>query len=181
MKKQLIILCGYTLMLNASSLGGLPPIIGITALTVEPTVSISGEAPIDFTSDSTTSSSDATKSISEYDPKGEEEKRKVHKYIENNVEDLKVQIAQGDGEKLDTLSKFYPVVDLEKWKILLQKNYSSIFANDVKALSSETVERISDVIFRLTIGYSMPSSRRPIDNTVVPSVYSDPYKKNKIK
>ena len=181
MKKQLIILCSYALMLNASSLGGLPPIVGITALTVEPTVSISGEAPIDFTTDGSGSSSDATKSISNYNPKRDAEKRKLHNYIENNLEDLKVQIAQGDGEKLDTLSKFYPVVDLENWKVLLQKNYSSIFANNVKDLSSETIEKISDTIFRLTIGYSLPSSRRPIDNTIVPSVYSESYKKMKKK
>ena len=180
MKKQLIILCSYMLMLNASSLGGLPPIVGITALTVEPTVSISGDGPVDFTSDSSTNSSDATKSSSEYDPKRDAEKRKVHKYIENNLEDLKIQIAQGDGEKLDTLSKFYPVVNLKSWKVLLQKNYASIFANNVNALSSETVENISDAIFRLTIGYSIPSNE-PMDNTVVPTQYVNPYKKIKKK
>lgn len=58
-------------------------------------------------------------------------------FVKNNRETLQVQVAQGDGEALDTLASIYRkmdekkyVKDIDKWKKELQKNYDKIFYRD---------------------------------------------------
>ena len=49
-------------------------------------------------------------------------------FIKDNIDDIQIQIAQGDGEHLDTLAHLYAIEDIAIWKNDLQENYSKIFA-----------------------------------------------------
>ena len=59
------------------------------------------------------------------------EKKEImaQKFIEENRESLEVEVAQGEGEKLDTLATLYGVEEKNKWKSELQDNYETIFYN----------------------------------------------------
>jgi len=83
------------------------------------------------------------------------------RFIKNNLEDLKIQIRQGKGAKLDALSKLYPVMDLSSWRMLLQKNYAKIFNHHQ---NNKYINTVDDIIFRLTI--------------FSPTQYTDPYAPN---
>ena len=49
-------------------------------------------------------------------------------FIKDNIDDIQIQIAQGEGEHLDTLAHLYAIEDVAMWKNDLQENYSKIFA-----------------------------------------------------
>jgi len=57
----------------------------------------------------------------------EKKEAKVQQFIEENRESLEVEVAQGEGEKLDTLATLYEVKEKSKWKNGLQENYEEIF------------------------------------------------------
>jgi len=48
-------------------------------------------------------------------------------FIKANYVQIQIDIANGDGEHLDTLASFYNIKDIPAWKAYLQKNYTSIF------------------------------------------------------
>jgi len=54
-------------------------------------------------------------------------KAEAQEFIENNRESLEVEVAQGEGEKLDTLATLYKVEDKKEWRSGLQENYEKIF------------------------------------------------------
>jgi len=86
-----------------------------------------------------------------YDPVGSiVKKRPQLKFIKDNLEILKQEIAQGKGAKLNALSKLYPVTNLPVWKLLLQKNHHKIFAYTTNS-KTKYIEHIDDIIFRFTI------------------------------
>jgi len=49
------------------------------------------------------------------------------KFIEDNLETLKVEIAEGEGETLDTLATFFTINNLTEWKSYLQEHYQQVF------------------------------------------------------
>jgi len=57
----------------------------------------------------------------------EQKKATAQKFIEENRESLEMEVAQGEGEKLDTLATLYDVKEKSQWKKSLQKNYKEIF------------------------------------------------------
>jgi len=101
-------------------------------------------------------------------------KRPQIKFIKDNLEILKQEIAQGNGAKLNALSKFYPVTNLSAWKVLLQKNYRKIFAHTTNS-KTKYIENIDDIIFRFTIfdpsQYSSPADSS--EGVVVTPIYSN--------
>lgn len=90
------------------------------------------------------------------------QKRPQIKFIKDNLEILKQEIVKGNGVKLNALSKFYPITNLNAWKVLLKKNYQKIFAYTGNG-KNKYIENINDIIFRLTIFDS--SQYRPYDGT----------------
>jgi len=57
----------------------------------------------------------------------EQKQATAQQFIEENRESLEVEVAQGEGEKLDTLATLYEVKEKSKWKRGLQENYEEIF------------------------------------------------------
>ena len=56
-------------------------------------------------------------------------------FIEDNIEEIQIEIAQGEGEYLNTLAHLYAVENVATWKNDLQKKYLDIFAvNNIKPL-----------------------------------------------
>lgn len=56
-------------------------------------------------------------------------------FIEDNIEEIQIEIAQGEGEYLNTLAHLYAVENVATWKNDLQKKYLEIFAvNNIKPL-----------------------------------------------
>ena len=87
------------------------------------------------------------------------------RFIKNNFETLKKEIAQGKGEKLDILSKFYPIQDLKRWKLMLQKNYTKIFRQNPSYMDNY-MEGIHQTIFMLTI-FNTPNPYDSSDGVLV--------------
>ena len=89
------------------------------------------------------------------------EKKKPHGYssetfefVRDNREELQIEVAQGEGELLDTLATFYDKMDKkyvpnrEEWKAKLQKNYEKIFFIKGEPFSDEDVDyMLFDMIF----------------------------------
>jgi len=57
----------------------------------------------------------------------EKKRAEVQQFIEENRESLEVEVAQGEGEKVDTLATLYDVKEKASWKSSLQENYEKIF------------------------------------------------------
>ena len=68
------------------------------------------------------------------------------KFVRNNREELQKEVAEGEGELLDTLATFYEKMDKkyipnrEEWKKKLQKNYEKIFFIKGKPFSDADVD-----------------------------------------
>ena len=57
-------------------------------------------------------------------------------FIRDNIDELQVEIAQGEGEYLNTLAHLYAIENIAEWKNGLQKEYSTIFVmNNIKHVS----------------------------------------------
>ena len=55
---------------------------------------------------------------------------KQKKFIEDNFDELKEEIAKGEGEHLDTLGGMFNLKDTERWKLYLQTNFEEIYQED---------------------------------------------------
>ena len=75
--------------------------------------------------------------VSSHKTSTEQKEAQTQKFIEENRESLEVEVAKGNGEKLDTLATLYGVKEKELWKSSLQENYKQIFyKKDAKPKSS---------------------------------------------
>ena len=75
-------------------------------------------------------------------------------FIMDNREALEIEVAQGDGEKLDTIATLYPEINKrnkEAWKSRLQAHYEQIFTLNGVATSNQMV----DYMFRRFINDPM--------------------------
>ena len=54
-------------------------------------------------------------------------KQKIEKFINENFDSLKEEIAKGDGEYLNTLAVLYEVTNIPLWKEYLQNNFEEIY------------------------------------------------------
>ncbi len=64
-------------------------------------------------------------------------------FIMDNREELELEVAKGDGEKLDAIATFYPEINeknKEIWKSRLQKHYEKIFTINKVATTDEYVD-----------------------------------------
>ena len=64
-------------------------------------------------------------------------------FIMDNRDELELEVAKGDGEKLDAVATLYSEINEENketWKLRLQKNYEKIFTIDGLVSSSEYVD-----------------------------------------
>ena len=80
-------------------------------------------------------------------PKAEERER-IEKFVADNFESLQIEIAEGDGETLDTLATFYDIKDLKAWKSYLQVNYQKVFFLNVPKDSFGVYVYIDDITKR---------------------------------
>jgi len=53
--------------------------------------------------------------------------KKTIKFIEDNLETLKEEVAKGEGETLETLATFFTINNKSAWKAYLQKHYQQVF------------------------------------------------------
>jgi hypothetical protein len=64
-------------------------------------------------------------------------------FIMDNREELELEVAKGEGERVDTLVMLYKEIsekDKEAWKLMLQENYAKIFQPDGLVASDEYVD-----------------------------------------
>ena len=64
-------------------------------------------------------------------------------FIKDNREELELEVAKGDGEKLDAIATLYKDINKnnkEVWKERLQKHYEQIFTLNGVATSNEMVD-----------------------------------------
>lgn len=57
-------------------------------------------------------------------------REKIKKFISENFESLKEQIAKGGGEHLDTLAVLYKLKEVNLWKEHLQNKFEEIYQED---------------------------------------------------
>ena len=69
---------------------------------------------------------------------------KRKRFIKENFESLKDEIAKGEGEHLDTLATLYSIDDVERWKHYLQTHFEEIFGEE------KSVEAVSIYINKVT-------------------------------
>jgi len=57
----------------------------------------------------------------------EKRKAKLMKFVDDNLEQLQIEIAKGEGETMDTFASFYQIADMKAWREMLQESYEMIF------------------------------------------------------
>jgi len=67
------------------------------------------------------------------------------KFIKDNFDDLKEDIAKGEGEHLETLSQIYLVQKKDEWKLYLQTHFDEIYT-DSKS-KKESAKVINDITY----------------------------------
>ena len=68
---------------------------------------------------------------------------KQKEFIEDNFDELKEEIAKGEGEHLDTLGGMFNLKDMERWKLYLQTNFEEIYQNDKR--QGDVIQYILDI------------------------------------
>jgi len=72
---------------------------------------------------------------------------KQKKFIEDNFDDLKEEIAKGEGEHLDTLGGMFNLKDTNRWKLYLQTNFEEIYQENKR--ENYIANEIIDITMRL--------------------------------
>lgn len=96
----------YTTLISAHGMPDNPLFISIM-VTVEPTLYVTH--------------------ISKGKSKKEKRENEILSFIEKNLKSLKINVAKGEGETLNTLATFYKLDDVKAWKEYLQKHYQQMF------------------------------------------------------
>ena len=66
--------------------------------------------------------------IKHYNPQHQLKNREeIERFINENFESLKIEIAKGEGEYLDTLAELYNLKDKPSWKSYLQHHFEEIY------------------------------------------------------
>lgn len=78
----------------------------------------------------------------------EKRKAKIMKFVDDNLEQLQVEIAKGEGETMDTFASFYKIADMKAWRETLQESYELIFFIGNEANSSGGVYAYLDMLSR---------------------------------
>jgi hypothetical protein len=74
-----------------------------------------------------------------YVPKYMRHQKKIESFIENNMDDLKVEVAQGEGEHLDTLESYFNPAYSKRWRVYLQEHFEEVFGGEKDMKSAEDV------------------------------------------
>ncbi len=78
----------------------------------------------------------------------EKKKAKLMKFVDDNLEELQIEIAKGEGENMDTFASFYNIADMKAWRETLQESYESIFFIGKVAKPSGGVYAYLDMLSR---------------------------------
>ncbi len=68
----------------------------------------------------------------------------THKFVNDNMDKLALDISQGSGESLETLAVLLKVEDKEAFTLKLQNNFDAVFTSE-NITSSELIENIFKV------------------------------------
>ena len=68
---------------------------------------------------------------------------KRRRFMKDNFDELKEEIAKGEGEHLDTLGRLFNLKYIEKWKLYLQTNFEDIYQKDKS--QDDIVNYISEI------------------------------------
>ena len=97
-------------------------------------------------------------------PPGTKHREKIEKFMKENFEHLKEQIAKGEGEHLETLALLYELDDIASWKAYLQSHFEEIYKEDN---SKEEILRHIDNItysnFKFAKPITIKEPKRDID------------------
>jgi hypothetical protein len=85
------------------------------------------ESPIGMTSFVTAIPTFATSEMSRAKTPQEKRKAKLMKFVDENLEQLQIEAAKGEGETLDTFASFYKIADMKAWRETVQESYEPIF------------------------------------------------------
>jgi len=106
------------------------------------------DTPFGITSFVTAIPSFYTYDVSRTKTPTEKRKAKLMKFVDDNLEQLQIDIAQGEGETLDTFGSFYKIADMNAWRETLQESYGVIFFIGKKAKPSGGVYAYLDMLSR---------------------------------
>ena len=79
-------------------------------------------------------------------PPGVKRREEIEKFMNENFDSLKEEIAKGEGEYLDTLALLYEVENITLWKDSLQNNFEEIYENG--RTKQEVLDYINDTTIR---------------------------------
>jgi hypothetical protein len=85
------------------------------------------ESPMGMTSFVTAIPTFGTYEISRTKTSEEKRKAKLMKFVDENLEQLQIEAAKGEGETLDTFASFYKIADMKAWRETIQESYEPIF------------------------------------------------------
>ncbi len=91
-------------------------------------VDVSIGASIEVSSASTTYSTSGDRPFKKNHPKHRRKRAQI--FIDQNMDSLAVDIAQGEGEYLDSFITILDIKDREDFKSSLQKNFRNIYSHD---------------------------------------------------
>jgi hypothetical protein len=80
-----------------------------------------------------------------YEVPNRQRRIKVYDFIIHNFDELKEEIAQADGEHLDTVGSIYELDDTQKWKSFLQAHFDDIYVEDY--MLEDSAHAISDLLY----------------------------------
>ena len=102
-------------------------------------------------------------------PPGLRRSQKIEKFMSENFDILKEEIAQGDGEYLYTLALLYEVENVTLWKENLQNNFSEIYEQDrskeeiVEYIDNMTIEKFKASKMYSVEEYNELTNVEPLD------------------
>jgi len=97
-------------------------------------------------------------------PPGIRDREKIEKFMKENFDSLKEQIAKGEGEHLDTLALLYELDDIDSWKAYLQSHFEEIYKeNNSKEEILRHIDNITYSNFKFTKPVTIKESKQDID------------------
>jgi len=73
-------------------------------------------------------------------------KEKIEKFVDENFEFLKEEIAKGEGEHLDTLATLYDLKTKDEWKQYLQNHFNKIYKEEKN--NKEVLDYINHITYQ---------------------------------
>jgi len=100
-------------------------------------------------------------------------RQKIKKFIIENFDFLKVQIAKGEGEHLDTLGLLYELENVNLWEKRLQSSFEDIYQAE---RSEEEIYNYIDDMTHREFNVFKRYSVKEYDKKIIPLPYPKEYK-----